>query len=214
MENIIDTKQKIINAAINLFAQKDFSSVSTREIAKKAGVNLSLIAYYFKTKEGLYISIINTLIEYGLEFLHEELIAAENISNLSLEDKKDLFFRLIYKYTDFVYSDKLPVNFVLLMVKEQTLLNSKFGKFYQEKVHVFYNALKKLLAAITGRTTNDTTLLIGACALMGQLLSFRLLQQSSLKISKSPNYSHEELQKIKTLLNLQIKSLIERLKLK
>ena len=63
------SKKKIINSAIVLFANKGFDSTSTREICKHAGVNLSLLSYYFKTKEGLYTTIIESILNFGLKFL-------------------------------------------------------------------------------------------------------------------------------------------------
>src|SRR5699024_7926691 len=47
------TKQKVIDAASSLFFQKGFHGTSVRDIADKAAVNVSLISYYFKNKQGL-----------------------------------------------------------------------------------------------------------------------------------------------------------------
>lgn len=47
------TKQKVIDAASSLFFQKGFHGTSVRDIAEKASVNVSLISYYFKSKQGL-----------------------------------------------------------------------------------------------------------------------------------------------------------------
>ena len=43
----------IVNAAKELFYEKGYIDVTTREIAQKAHVNLGLIAYYFTSKENL-----------------------------------------------------------------------------------------------------------------------------------------------------------------
>lgn len=52
-------KQDIIKHARSLFAQKGFKAVSVREIAKESGQNISMISYYFGSKEGLYKAIIS-----------------------------------------------------------------------------------------------------------------------------------------------------------
>lgn len=46
-------------AATPLFAEKGLNGVSVREIAAAAGVNLSMISYYFGGKEGLYSAVLN-----------------------------------------------------------------------------------------------------------------------------------------------------------
>lgn len=49
-----DTRQRITAAALSAFADHGFDAASTREIARRAGVNQGLITYYFKSKEALW----------------------------------------------------------------------------------------------------------------------------------------------------------------
>jgi AcrR family transcriptional regulator len=52
-------KERIFDAAVALFARKGFAAVGTREIAKSANVNVSMINYYFGGKVGMLKAIIN-----------------------------------------------------------------------------------------------------------------------------------------------------------
>lgn len=47
-------RQKLIHSALVTFAEKGYEGASTREIAEKAGANISSIRYYFGDKAGLY----------------------------------------------------------------------------------------------------------------------------------------------------------------
>lgn len=49
----VDTKKKIIEAASYLFGIKGFDGTSTREIGRRAGVNISSLNYHFKSKQNL-----------------------------------------------------------------------------------------------------------------------------------------------------------------
>ena len=49
-----DPKQRLLNAAIQVFATKGYDSASTREICRLAGVNVAAIHYYFGDKASLY----------------------------------------------------------------------------------------------------------------------------------------------------------------
>jgi AcrR family transcriptional regulator len=51
-----ETRRLLLEAAILCFAEKGFETTTTREIADRAGKLVSLIAYHFGTKEGLYLS--------------------------------------------------------------------------------------------------------------------------------------------------------------
>ena len=49
-----ERRAQIIDAALNVFADKGFSGTRTREIAELAGISETLIFQHFKTKEELY----------------------------------------------------------------------------------------------------------------------------------------------------------------
>lgn len=53
-----DCRANIIAATTRLFAEKGYNGVGVRELAGAAGVNLSMISYYFGGKEGLYAAIL------------------------------------------------------------------------------------------------------------------------------------------------------------
>lgn len=68
-ENIIpsqdrskESKERILNIALELFANNGFDKTSTREIAQKANVNISAIKYYFGDKESLYKTVYRSFV--------------------------------------------------------------------------------------------------------------------------------------------------------
>ncbi|MGK5089309.1 TetR family transcriptional regulator [Bdellovibrionota bacterium FG-2] len=65
-----NTKQKLISAAIPLFAKKGYDGVSTAEICEAAQANVAALHYHFKTKENLYHTIIH---QFGTESLASAL---------------------------------------------------------------------------------------------------------------------------------------------
>ena len=48
------TKARILTAAEEVFAARGFQGASTREIAARAGVNISSLHYHWESKETLY----------------------------------------------------------------------------------------------------------------------------------------------------------------
>jgi TetR/AcrR family transcriptional regulator len=63
LNNEASSKERIIHAAQELFAQKGFEGARVDEIAHMAGVNKALIYYYFKSKE----EILHALIHHAME---------------------------------------------------------------------------------------------------------------------------------------------------
>lgn len=57
------SEAKLLQAAAAIFSVHGFSAATTRQIAKRAGVNESLIARYFESKQGLLIELLSRFIE-------------------------------------------------------------------------------------------------------------------------------------------------------
>jgi AcrR family transcriptional regulator len=57
------TKARILLAAEEVFARRGFAGASTREIASKAGVNISSLHYHWESKETLYAAVLRNV--YG-----------------------------------------------------------------------------------------------------------------------------------------------------
>jgi AcrR family transcriptional regulator len=52
-----EARNRLLDAALALFADKGFAKTSTREIAQAAQANIASISYYFGDKEGLYRAV-------------------------------------------------------------------------------------------------------------------------------------------------------------
>jgi len=62
-ENSETAPEKILKAARNVFAMHPFSSATTRMIAEEAGIDHSLIHYYFGSKENLFETVSERIFE-------------------------------------------------------------------------------------------------------------------------------------------------------
>src|SRR5476651_170259 len=58
-----DTRRRILETALEVFAAEGYEGTSTRVLAERAGVNLPAIQYYFGSKEGLFRAVIDSIIE-------------------------------------------------------------------------------------------------------------------------------------------------------
>lgn len=205
------SRKKIINSAIMLFASKGFESTTTREICKHAGVNLSLIPYYFGNKEGLYANIVESIIDFGLSYLQEEIEAAKQLSSMNLNEKLGLYRKTLEKYLDFIYSENVPKSFVILILKEQTVPHSKFSEIYSQKINLLYLALRKTLASILNKSENDKAIILEISSVIGQILSFKLMDRATLTAFNQDLYTNEDNKKIKNIALSYIESSIQKI---
>jgi AcrR family transcriptional regulator len=75
------SRERLLHAALSLFAHQGFTKTSTREIAEAAGTNLAAIKYYFGDKAGLYRAVF-----FELQSKPEEEIRRYSGEALSLRD--------------------------------------------------------------------------------------------------------------------------------
>lgn len=97
------TKAKLLKAALDVFSKEGYDAATTRNIAKKAGVNESLIHRYFESKAGLFMALKDQHREdFIAEFLakhkesenlQDELVAFLN-AKLESSRKNKKFFKL------------------------------------------------------------------------------------------------------------------------
>jgi AcrR family transcriptional regulator len=100
-----EKKEKILNAALELFANESYHGTSTSKVAKKAGVSEGLIFRHFGNKEGLLHEILRKGQEQ-LKLLYADVVmetdpqkVIEKAVNLPFDVKKEdySFWKLQYK---------------------------------------------------------------------------------------------------------------------
>ncbi len=52
-----NVRQRLLDAALQLFSSKGYAATSVRELVEAAGVTKPVLYYYFKNKEGLYLAL-------------------------------------------------------------------------------------------------------------------------------------------------------------
>ena len=63
----VDNRSRLLHAATDAFAEYGYEGASLRAIADNAGVSFQLIAYYFGSKEELWVATVDYLFERYLE---------------------------------------------------------------------------------------------------------------------------------------------------
>src|SRR5580658_10791718 len=76
-----DKRERILDAAVRVFAKKGFYATRVSEVAKAAGVADGTIYLYFKSKDELLVSLFEDRVERLLAFLEADLPRAGSASD-------------------------------------------------------------------------------------------------------------------------------------
>lgn len=88
----LGAREKILAAALDLFAVKGFDGTTTREIAARAGVNLGLIQYYFGNKDALWKAVVDSVHEGLRANLAATSAGVERIEDVAAAVRSAVYF--------------------------------------------------------------------------------------------------------------------------
>jgi TetR/AcrR family transcriptional regulator len=117
-----ETKAAILRVAANSFAAAGLAGARTEAIARAAGVNKSLLHYYFKSKEGLYSAVLE---EHMKEFSRraQEALAAPGSA-------RDVVLGFVGLHFDYISARPYyPLLFQRLMMAGGPPLKRLMGKY-------------------------------------------------------------------------------------
>jgi TetR/AcrR family transcriptional regulator len=137
-----DTRERILEAALQAFAEKGFDGATTRDIAARAGVNLGLIKYYFDAKLKLW----QAAVERAFASLSTAL--GNPADRDSLFDERERIEVMIRRFVRFVAAHP---EFVRIMHDEgkrkgprtRWLVDRYIRPYYQETVRIFESAQQR-----------------------------------------------------------------------
>jgi AcrR family transcriptional regulator len=72
------TRERIVKAAVDTFAEKGFQAASTRDIAERAGTDQGLLTYHFPSKDALWRAAADFLFGILMKRLDERLTAVQH----------------------------------------------------------------------------------------------------------------------------------------
>jgi len=133
-----DSRDEILKAAMHLFANRGFHETSMSEVAREAHVSKALIFWHFKTKEELFVAVLNRLLEpYFIDFAEEAGVL----------DERAQIKKLVEFYLDFVRDNASSVRFFLA----QMLHDQRFSEGLNEQVLKIYSGYRGMLVELIAR---------------------------------------------------------------
>jgi len=149
-----DTKDRILDSAERLFAERGFAATSTRTITTEAGVNLAAVNYHFGSKGSLMLAIferrlgpINT---QRMEMLGELEEAAPGEA-LKVEDVLRAFLAPVFE--TFERSRETGTTFMRLVGQMHTEANADLRQGFLE---LFKDIVPRFGAALSGAVPHLT----------------------------------------------------------
>lgn len=176
-------RRALLEAGLQVFADHGPANATTRQIARLAGQNIAAIAYYFGSKEGLYLAVAEEIVERMQSMMGAPLAQAEGFLGAkrrsperALEYLKMLLAALVQALTR-----RETVNYSKILMREQLEPSAAFAVLYEQGIGPLHRGLCGLLAVCIEDRADAERVLLHGHALLGTALVFRTAHETILR---------------------------------
>ena len=198
------TRCRLLDTAVDIFADSAYDSVRTRTLADAAGVNQAAIPYYFGGKEGLYLAVaqriaerlggkIKALVELAEPLLDDAATASDEALELALR-------RLIANFARAIIGQPEPRASVAIILREQQQPTKAFDLLYGQAMEPLHRAVTALVARLDKVDDDSAEAILHAHALLGQVLGFIAGQTTLLRRLGQQRLESEQIEYVARLL--------------
>jgi TetR/AcrR family transcriptional regulator, regulator of cefoperazone and chloramphenicol sensitivity len=172
-----DTRRRILDAAIELFATEGYEGTSTRLLAERAGVNLPAIQYYFGSKEGLYraaVARISEEIDAQMGPTRERAMTALENPGLDHRALRDLLCDMLEAFAELVLSgaDTDRAGRKLFIARAEIEGQPVLDLLHDNMVRQVLRPCAAVMARLIERPADDEETVLRTIALLGQVTIF------------------------------------------
>ncbi len=208
-----ETRQRIIDAALELFGEHGFEGASTRASAARAGVNAPALQYYFENKLGVYCACIESLADQvWMHFVPavQRAWAVLNAPEADVEELIEAFVGIQRAMAGKIFEASGTPNQRMLFAREQSGYEPESAsQILMQRVRRPLNEVTcALIARVTGDAPDATVTRIRMFSLHGQLTIFHVARRSTLEMLGWREYDAEHAAQIVETVCAQSRALL------
>ncbi len=199
----LDTPSKILAAALEEFGSAPVKNVGTRDIAKRASVNIAAISYYFKGKDELYAELIEVIIA------HLSKLTADfdkRFETLKANPSEAEARRLLNDYISWrllgVAKDEKGVfkNILSIIFREEFNNTELFKEFHSRVFGKTDELFRECIKMILHESVDEETARIMSIAILGSLIRFNAVPNSVMLSMNWQEIGSEQIAKIRNVI--------------
>ena len=161
-----ETRQHLLEAAGEVFAEAGFRNATVREICRRAGANIAAVNYHFGDKEHLYVELLRY--SYG-----KTLEKYPPLLGLAADAPPEKKLRAFIHSLLLRIFDTGPTSWHgRLMAREMIEPSAALDSLVEERIRPMSNQLWQIVAEIIGRPLNDERVRLCAFSVVSQCVFY------------------------------------------
>ncbi|HSN72770.1 MAG TPA: CerR family C-terminal domain-containing protein [Steroidobacteraceae bacterium] len=212
-----ETREALIQAALEIFGRDGFDAASTRAIAEAARANQALIGYHFGGKEGLYHAVFEHIAARLGERLQpvasaiREQVAGIAVIDVTPETRLERFLPPLLRLTDTftaVLAGEEAGPWARLILREQQAPSPAFDLLYARMMGPLADLVARLVAAIIGANPRSKRVELLVFTVLGQALTFRAARASVLRRTGWTGIGPSELSQVQARIRRNVEAIL------
>lgn len=199
-----DTRRRILDTAIEVFAAIGYEAASTRALAERADVNLPAIPYYFGSKEGLYRAVIEQIvreIDQSMAPVADRITAALAAGAPSRKELLDLLHDLLDAFVALVVGGEHRESRRLLFARAEIEPAPGLDPLHDVGMRRVFEPCRALVAQLAARAAEDEWTVLQTLAVLGQVSIF--CNRGPRRVLACSEFGEEQIRAIQQLVREQ-----------
>jgi AcrR family transcriptional regulator len=185
----VSTREKLLEAAGQVFAERGYYNVTIREICRRAGANVAAVNYTFGDKLGLYTEVLRQSVHSS----HTASLAAELDSAATPEEllRKVIRARLLS-----LCGGARPDWHFRIVMHEFSQPTPAMARVIDEGMRPIYNRVRKAVGKLIGLPANHEKTRLCNNSIMGQVLFYTFSRPVLAQLQPELRLTPEQLERI------------------
>ena len=204
-----DTRQRLVEAALDVFGRYGFEGATTRQIAQAAKANLAAIVYHFGSKEALHVAVAEYLAGRIAALVGPSLMAAAAPeASATPKAARAALIRVLETYADVILGEAEAERWARFIVREQMQPSAAFDVVYNSMGGA-HGVGARLVGVILGRSPDDEAVKLSVLTMMGQIMVFRVARELALRRMGWRTIGESERAAIKRVVIAQVNAILD-----
>jgi AcrR family transcriptional regulator len=180
-----DKRQRLLDAAGEVFAQRGFKAATIQEISQRANANIASVNYHFRDKESLYREVFRYALEQSRRtYLSYPIDSSEGrpAQRLKLE---------LRRYLHNMFSPERAPWQAMMFFREMIEPTDVFDSLVNEAMRPYQKSIESLVREVVGPQAEEHVVRFSAFAAISLCSSFHTAQKYLTKLYPDERFSAE-----------------------
>ena len=201
------TRERILDAALDLFGERGLTGTTVRDIAGAAKVNVAAISYHFGGKDELYRAVAQTVIGGVEARVRGRAAALLDTPPTSPADALEALQTLFETVIDVIVGPAEMRRVARFIIREQMQPTAAFEVLFGTMSRI-HGAASGLLGMATAREPDAPETRLRVFTLLGQVLVFRVAEAVVLRRMGLDSYDEAFLAEVKALVRRNVGAVV------